>query len=212
MSKDLQNVRVDYTKQTLDEKQVEKHPIAQFENWFKDYKVINPSDFNAMVLSTVNEEQQPSSRIVLLKTYTEKGFEFYTNYNSHKGKDMGQNNKVSLLFFWPELERQVRIDGIAVKLEAKESDEYFVQRPVGSRIAAWASPQSEEIQSREVLEKKVKEYEGTLGEALERPMHWGGYRVEPTKVEFWQGRASRLHDRLLYKMQNDDWVITRLAP
>jgi pyridoxamine 5'-phosphate oxidase len=166
-----------------------------------------------MALSTVSPEGRPSSRIVLLKGYSEEGFVFFTNYTSDKGKQIEHNQHVSLLFFWKELERQVRIEGVASQVAAEESDAYFDSRPVGSRLGAWASPQSQKIADREILDKELEKITAQFSEQqIPRPPHWGGYRVKPTRIEFWQGRSSRLHDRILYELVDENWQISRLAP
>lgn len=212
--REIAAIREDYIRYTLDESDVSIDPVQQFEKWFQealDSEVYEPT---AMILSTVNEKQEPSSRVVLLKDIKPEGFSFFTNYESRKGQDISVNPHVALLFFWHELQRQVRIEGIIEKLPASESDEYFLSRPRGSQIGALASPQSQVLDNRGVLEEKVKEltiqYEGKS--TLERPKHWGGYLVRPIRMEFWQGRASRLHDRVLYWNDNDQWNIQRLAP
>ena len=213
MSKELQGTRKDYTQSVLDKKHVLNNPVEQFTSWYNEYAKTDAIDPNAMTLSTVNSAGRPVSRIVLLKGITKGGFEFYTNYDSHKGQEMANNHWVCLNFFWPELERQVRIEGKVEKVSAKESDAYFNSRPLGSRIGAWASPQSQVIESRDVLEERLQKYTIELGENVTRPPHWGGYRIMPTRIEFWQGRASRLHDRLVYTLQaNNEWKIDRLAP
>jgi pyridoxamine 5'-phosphate oxidase len=166
-----------------------------------------------MALSTVTSGGKPSSRIVLLKGYDEQGFVFFTNYSSDKGQQISQNHFAALLFFWKELERQVRIEGVVSKVSDEESDAYFNSRPVGSRLGAWASPQSQKISDREVLNKELKKFTEQFDqEDIPRPTHWGGYRVKPTKIEFWQGRSNRLHDRILYEQVNDNWLVSRLAP
>lgn len=214
MRKELQDTRKDYTLKVLDRDHISADPIEQFLSWYKEYVDAEPIDVNAMTLGTVNSSGKPSSRIVLLKGVTQGGFEFYTNYDSAKGNEMEQNPWVCLNFFWPELERQIRIEGKVEKLTAAESDEYFYSRPLGSRIGAWASPQSQVIENREVLEEKLVEITAKFeGKEVERPPHWGGYRVMPELIEFWQGRASRLHDRMRYvKDESGEWKIERVAP
>jgi pyridoxamine 5'-phosphate oxidase len=167
-----------------------------------------------MTLATAGKTGKPSARIVLLKGFTHEGFQFFTNYESHKGEELKQNPQACLVFFWKELERQVRIEGIVEKVSAAESDEYFNSRPAGSKIGAWASPQSKVIASREILEEKVSSVEKRFaGTEIERPGHWGGYILKPALIEFWQGRPSRLHDRILYtRIEKNKWKIERLAP
>ncbi len=213
MSKQLQDTRKDYTKNVLDKDHVAANPIEQFSIWYGEYANTEAIDPNAMTLSTINLSGKPTSRIVLLKGITKSGFEFYTNYESHKGKEIENCPWVCLNFFWPELERQVRVEGKVEKVSPEESDEYFNSRPLGSRIGAWASPQSQVIESREVLEENLKKYTEDFAQDVKRPAFWGGYRVVPFQVEFWQGRASRLHDRLIYTQEeNGLWKIERLAP
>ena len=210
---DLGRLRQVYQKQSLLEGSVDSNPINQFHNWWQeviDSKIEEP---NAMMLSTCNNEGKPSSRIVLLKEVNENGFVFFTNYQSRKGKEMDQNNFVSILFFWKELERQVRVEGKVVKIPTEKSDKYFASRPRESQVGAWSSPQSEVIESRSVLEKNEKQYSDQFqNQNIERPQHWGGYLVIPQQMEFWQGRPGRLHDRLRYSLREKQWVIERLAP
>lgn len=212
--KDIAAIREDYCKDRLNEKDVLPSPIEQFERWFSEARHAEVAEPNAMVLATIGDDGFPSSRVVLLKDITPAGFSFFTNYHSKKGKAIANDGKVSLLFFWPELQRQVRIEGLAEKLTAEDSDEYFASRPRGSRIGAIASPQSQVIDNRSVLEKRVKEV--TVAHAkkqeIERPEFWGGYGVRPVRMEFWQGRSNRLHDRVEYVFQPDGWIIQRLAP
>lgn len=209
----LQNIRNNYTYSALNENEVDSNPIQQFIKWFNEalaLKVIEPS---AMTLATVSLEGKPSARIVLLKGVDENGFSFYTNYNSHKGVDIAKNNQVSLLLFWPELERQVRIEGNAVKLSRKDSEKYFHSRPRASQIGAVASPQSQEIEDREVLTRRNEELEIELqNKEIPMPDYWGGYLVIPNQIEFWQGGSARLHDRLQYTKTGEIWKITRIAP
>ncbi len=210
---ELQNIRQDYIKEALNEESVKLNPIHQFTSWMNEAlhaKVIEP---NAMTVATVDSTGQPSARIVLLKNINEQGFVFFTNYNSHKGKDLAENNRVSLLLFWPELERQVRVEGKAEKLPFEKSESYFQSRPFGSQIGALASPQSEVIPDRKSLTRKIEELEKEFqNKPVPMPHHWGGYLVRPDKIEFWQGGASRLHDRLQYRKTKDGWKVERLAP
>jgi pyridoxamine 5'-phosphate oxidase len=210
---ELHSIRQEYIKEKLNEENVNSDPIQQFVRWMDHAllsKVMEPS---AMTVATVNQLGQPSARTVLLKNITDKGFVFYTNYNSQKGQDLAENNRVSLLFFWPELERQVRIEGKVEKISREESEIYFHSRPFGSQIGAIASPQSEVIENRDMLKNKVEELELSYKDkVVPMPEHWGGYLVNPHKIEFWQGGASRLHDRLVYTATNLGWKIQRLAP
>lgn len=213
MSANIADLRKEYTKNGLSEDEVAKNPLEQFQSWFDDALDSGLPEPNAMHLSTASEEGRPSSRIVLLKELDNEGFVFYTNYHGKKGRDLTVNPFASLTFFWVDLERQVRIEGKVTKVSAQESDEYFAVRPRGSQIGAWVSHQSEIIPSREILEEKQKEYEQKFADKeVPRPPHWGGYRLIPNRIEFWQGRPSRLHDRLVYDLRDDNWTISRLAP
>lgn len=215
----LEQLRREYTRQGLSRREVAPTPIQQFDSWFLeawDAKVPEP---NAMTLCTVGKAGKPSSRIVLLKDFDERGFVFYTNYNSLKGRQISENPFVSLSFFWQPLERQVRIEGTVRKIEAGDSDKYFNSRPRGSRIAAIVSPQSEVIKSRDWLEQHWKKMEAEFAqrETIPRPENWGGLLVVPQRVEFWQGRDNRLHDRIVYQADYESkgmiiWNINRLAP
>ncbi len=210
----IADIRKDYSLKTLNETEVASNPFQQFAGWWQQAIESQIDEVNAMTLATASLEGVPSARIVLLKGYDERGFVFYTNYESAKGQELAENPRASLLFFWKELERQVRITGLVEKVSSTESDEYFLSRPTGSQIGAWASPQSHIIENRSWLENKVKELEAKFStEKLARPTHWGGYRVKPVIIEFWQGRSSRLHDRIQYTLQeNGSWKIERLAP
>ena len=190
-------------------------PFIQFSRWWDEAIASQITEVNAMTLATATKSGVPSARIVLLKGFSEDtGFTFFTNYQSHKGKELEENPKAALIFFWKELERQIRIEGDVEKISEEESDMYFNSRPAGSRIGAWASPQSQPVINREVIEKSFTEFsEKFKGIQIERPANWGGYNLKPNKLEFWQGRASRLHDRLEYNLAtNGSWVIQRLAP
>jgi pyridoxamine 5'-phosphate oxidase len=213
MNKQIAALRKDYRLKTLNEEDVATTAIQQFSQWWEEAVASQIDEINAMTLATATANGTPSARIVLLKSFGEAGFTFFTNYNSAKGKMLEENAKAALVFFWKELERQVRIEGDTVKLNSQDSDAYFNSRPVGSRIGAWASPQSQVIPSRHVLEQNVEQYVAQFKEGIPRPPHWGGYIVKPLKVEFWQGRSNRLHDRILYTLQPDNtWKIERLAP
>ena len=212
--KPLSDIRRDYSKMTLDTNAVNKDPIAQFEKWFQEAMTSNIPEPNALTLSTVSEDGRPSGRIVLLKGVEMGKFVFYSNYQSQKGKELEKNPACGLTFFWPELERQVRIEGIASRADSVSSEKYFQSRPRESQIGAWASPQSAIISNREILDERVKKiqkkFEGL--EKLPKPNQWGGFEVEPLKIEFWQGRPNRLHDRILFTKVDEAWQVHRLAP
>jgi pyridoxamine 5'-phosphate oxidase len=214
MLPNLANLRKDYAQSALNESDVHANPIEQFKRWFEQASKAELPEPNAMSISTVSAEGKPSSRVVLLKGYDEKGFVFFTNYESRKGRDIIHNPNVSLLFFWPELERQIRIEGKAEKIEVSESMSYFFSRPEGSQLGAWASLQSAVIDSRMVLEKKWSELKDRFqGKEIPFPSFWGGFRVAPDSIEFWQGRRSRLHDRIHYvRTDAEKWTIQRLSP
>ena len=213
MDATIANLRREYAKQALDEQSVAAEPLAQFRIWFDAALASGIVEPNAMVLSTADADGRPSARVVLLKDIDDRGLSFYTNYNSRKADDIAANPRVSLTFWWQELERQVRVDGRAEQLADAESDLYFASRPRGSRLGAWASPQSAVVASREELEHALEEVETRFGDGdVARPPHWGGYRVVPDVVEFWQGRPARLHDRIRYRRSSDKWLIERLAP
>ncbi|ACU58384.1 pyridoxamine 5'-phosphate oxidase [Chitinophaga pinensis] len=213
LNKEVADLRKDYRLASLDEQDVAQDPIQQFERWWKDATTGQLDEPNAMTLATSTPDGYPSARIVLLKSFDEEGFVFFTNYDSHKAQDMAANPNVSLLFFWRELERQVRIYGTVSKTTAEISDEYYESRPLGSRVGAIASPQSRVIPGRSFLEENVRMVaERYVLEDPKRPAYWGGYVVKPVKMEFWQGRSSRLHDRILYTKEGENWLIDRLAP
>lgn len=208
----LKDLRKQYDRFTLNESNILENPFQQFKLWLSEAIKNEEYEPNAMMLSTVDAELQPHSRMVLLKELTDEGFVFFTNYEGNKGLQILHNHQVSLLFFWPVLERQVRITGVAEKIAEQVSDEYFKIRPFLSQIAAWASPQSRKIPSREYLDKQFELYKHQFGAKVPRPPFWGGFLVRPKTFEFWQGRPDRMHDRLLYTKNDQQWEIYRLAP
>ena len=209
----IADLRRDYTLRGLSENEVDPDPLAQFRTWFDQAVAAQVPEPNAMTLATVGGDGQPSARVVLLKGFDERGFVFYTNYESRKGRELLAHPRAALLFFWPELERQVRVEGSVEKVADEESDAYFRSRPHGSRVGAWASPQSQVIPGRDVLDQRLQELQQRFGDGeVTRPPHWGGFRVRPTMLEFWQGRPSRLHDRLRYQLTDSGWQRERLAP
>ena len=208
----IADLHQEYMRESLDEQDVAHDPFVQFDRWFKEAIAAKMPMLNAMTLATVSASGQPAARIVLLKGVDARGFVFFTNYSSRKGTEIAANPAAALLFHWTELEREVRIDGSVEKVTAQESDEYFASRPLGSQHAAIASPQSEVVPNRAVLEARFATAEKSQGDAPTRPAHWGGYRVLPSAIEFWQGRPNRLHDRVLYSRADGGWKITRLAP
>ena len=225
MSNEIADIRKDYKLASLEEADVAANPIDQFTRWWNEAVASQIDEVNAMTLATASAAGVPAARIVLLKGYNPNGFIFFTNYESDKGKNLAQNPHAALVFFWKELERQIRIEGTVEKVSAEESDRYFNSRPASSRIGAWASPQSAVIENRMVIEQNVERYSSIFAnDSIERPDHWGGYIVKPTSIEFWQGRSSRLHDRIRYVVENSaynaatdtrtdlNWKIERLAP
>jgi pyridoxamine 5'-phosphate oxidase len=213
MERNLADLRRDYSGQELSKDSVAKDPFVQFANWFDEYLNVAPPEPNAMTISTIGRDDLPSSRVVLLKGFDERGFVFFTNYESKKARDIMANPQVALHFFWPELERQVEIGGRAEQTSREESEAYFVTRPVASKIGAWASKQSEPLESRSELEARVEELRAHFGsDDIPCPPFWGGFRISPSKFEFWQGRRSRLHDRITYEPYEFGWKIVRLSP
>lgn len=214
MKKEIADLRKEYSSRTLLERDVAKDAIHQFQIWWQQAVESLIPDVNAMTLATASVDGMPSARIVLLKGFDATGFVFYTNYKSYKAMQLDENPKACLVFYWKELERQVRITGLVSKLSEQDSDEYFTSRPEGSRIGAWASPQSQVIENREWLDTKFESLTKEMKDGyVKRPPHWGGYIVKPVIIEFWQGRPSRLHDRIQYTLQEDGtWKIERLAP
>jgi len=212
--KGLADIRKDYSKSTLDIASADKNPIKQFEKWFEEALASKIPEPTAMNLATITSSGRPSSRIVLLKGIENNQFVFYTNYQSQKGVELESNPACALTFFWPELERQIRIEGVATRVDPNRSDLYFKSRPRGSQVGAWSSPQSSIIKDRKILEDRVKEIEKRFDgkKELPRPNQWGGYGIEPFEIEFWQGRPSRLHDRIVYTKVDQEWKINRLAP
>jgi pyridoxamine 5'-phosphate oxidase len=209
----LAELRKEYSLAGLQEKDLARDPFRQFEKWFHEAEASKLVEPNAMILATAGKDGRPSARTVLLKGFDGRGFMFFTNYESRKGRELESNPHASLVFPWFALERQVLVEGSVTKVSREESDAYFHSRPRASQIAAWASPQSTLISSRSVLEESVKALEAKYaGREVPLPPHWGGWRVSPATVEFWQGRRSRLHDRLRYRRQKDEWIVERLAP
>ncbi|HEX5850078.1 MAG TPA: pyridoxamine 5'-phosphate oxidase [Rubrobacter sp.] len=210
---DAANLRREYTRSGLDEATMQPDPMVQFEAWFENVVEANLHEPNAMILATASDDGRPSARTVLLKGYDGRGFVFYTNYEGRKARDLEANPSCALLFYWGELERQVRVEGRASRLPSRESDAYFASRPRGSRLGAWASEQSRPVRDRSVLEERIKALEAEYQDReIPRPPFWGGYRVEPEAIEFWQGRENRLHDRIAYRREEGVWRLERLQP
>ena len=214
MARSPADLRNEYTRSGLSESDAASDPIVQFRRWFDEALEADLHEPNAMTLATATPDGKPSARIVLLKGFDERGFVFYTNYGGRKARELEQNPNCSLTFYWGELERQVRIEGRAARVTGEESDTYFASRPRGSQLGAWASEQSRPVESRTELEERLKELEEEYeGREIPRPPFWGGYRVEPESIEFWQGRENRLHDRILYSsLGGGGWEIQRLQP
>lgn len=208
----IADIRKDYALRRLEESDADANPLRQFRQWLDEAIRAEVPEPTAMTLATADAAGRPSARVVLLKGVDERGFVFFTNYESRKGIELGNRPRAALVFLWKELERQVRIEGDVETVSDTENDAYYHSRPLGSRIGAWASPQSQAIESREWLEARVREAEAKHGESPQRPAHWGGYRVVPDALEFWQGRQSRLHDRIAYAKRSGAWARSRLAP
>lgn len=208
----LRDIRKHYLFSSLDKNTVLPDPFDQFEIWLQDAIESDQLEPTAMILSSVDEHLQPHSRVVLLKELMPESLIFFTNYEGHKAQQMAQNNRVSLVFFWSRMERQVRIEGLVEKISEILSTSYFKSRPIENQLGAWASPQSQQIRSQDFLEKQFQYYKQKFGDKVPKPPHWGGYAVKPTSIEFWQGRPNRLHDRLLFTKESNEWVISRLAP
>ncbi|MEY3051516.1 MAG: pyridoxamine 5-phosphate oxidase [Bacteroidota bacterium] len=211
----LQDMRVEYGQGAFDKGDLDGHPVVQFERWFREAVAAGVEEPNAMTLATASADGYPSARVVLLKDYRPEGFTFFTNYDSRKGEELRENARAALVFFWAALQRQVRIEGTVGMLLREESVRYFQRRPRGSQLGAWASPQSKEVPDRQFLLDRWKAMESTFEgqEVLPAPPHWGGYLVMPHTVEFWQGQAGRMHDRLCYRRSSEGgWTVVRLAP
>ena len=210
---ELADIRKDYRLKAMDEKEISHNPMQQFQLWLNEAFEVRVNEPTAMVLATSTPDGAPSARIVLLKAFTERGFGFFTNYSSRKGGELMNNQHVALLFHWPELERQVRIEGVATRTSAAVSDEYFNSRPYESRLSAVISDQSKVVPDRAYLEQLwAGQNDESSGQEVKRPSFWGGYVVEPSRIEFWQGRSNRLHDRILFSREAAEWSISRLAP
>jgi pyridoxamine 5'-phosphate oxidase len=213
MGNNISDIRTDYTKFSIDELGLSPNPIQQFDKWFNHAQISKVNEVNAMVLSTVSEKGIPSGRVLLLKGVEKDGFTFFSNYKSSKGNDLALNPNACMTFFWAELEQQIRITGTVKKIDEALSDAYFHSRPRGSQISASASEQSANINNRDILTNEVERLEAEFeGKEIPKPKNWGGYILDPTQIEFWQGRSSRLHDRFLYDLVDGSWQISRLAP
>lgn len=213
MEKSIADIRIEYMLRKLDESDVQADPVMQFAQWLQQAIEAGALEPTAMALATSSPDGRPSVRIVLLKKFDTRGFTFFTNYQSRKGRQISENPFAALVFFWPELERQVRIEGNVEKVPEAESDEYFLSRPEGSRLGAWTSPQSSVIKDRAFLEEKLLHFQAHFsGSQIPRPEYWGGFILKPSLIEFWQGRQNRLHDRIQYRRTEEGWKIERLAP
>ena len=208
----VSDVRREYIREGLRRRDLDPDPIAQFLKWLGEAKAAHPDDFTSMVLATADRSGRPSARVVLLKGCDERGFVFFTHYDSRKGRDLAENPRAALVFYWPEFDRQVRVEGTIEKTSREQSEAYFQSRPLGARIGAAVSRQSEPIASREELERAVRETAEHFGDTVPCPDSWGGYRVVPDEIEIWQGRENRLHDRFRYRRQPEGWTIDRLSP
>jgi len=213
LARNVADLRKEYTRAGLTESDVAPDPVEQFRRWFDEALEADLHEPNAFVLATATRDGLPSARVVLLKGLDERGFVFYTNYEGRKGRELEDNPRAALLFYWGELERQVRIEGTVSRVSEEESDAYYASRPRGSRLGAWASEQSRVVEGREVLESRIGDLEAEYeGREVPRPPFWGGYRVEPEAIEFWQGRENRLHDRIVYRRESGSWKTERLQP
>lgn len=213
MTRDIADIRRDYEGGSLDESRVPADPLTMFDEWFALARDTDPDDANAMTLATVDSQGLPHARVVLLKGFDQRGMVFFTNYNSHKGSELANVPQAALTFWWPQLARQVRIEGSVEQVSEAESDEYFASRPRGSQLGAWIATQSVVIPDRNWIEERQQRFEQAYeGQEIPRPVHWGGYRVNPEMIEFWQGQPSRLHDRVRYQLRDDNWEVVRLAP
>lgn len=209
---DIAALRRNYAAHALDVRDVDVDPLRQFLRWFAEARQVEGGEPNAMTLATVSPQGAPSARVVLLKNVDDRGLVFYTNFESAKGRALAANPHAALVFFWGSLERQVRVEGVVERVSDDEADAYYASRPIESRLGAWASPQSDVVSSREALDARYADALARFGDTPPRPPHWGGYRVVPSRVEFWQGRPGRMHDRVCYRREGDVWVIERLAP
>jgi pyridoxamine 5'-phosphate oxidase len=206
------DVRREFTREGLRRRDLNPDPVAQFLKWMEQAREAHPGDFTSMVLATADGSGRPSARVVLLKGCDERGFLFFSHYTGRKGRELSENPRAALVFYWPALDRQVRVEGRVERSAPEDSDAYFQSRPLGSRLSAFVSQQSEPVAGREELERAIEEAQERFGEAIPRPHSWGGFLVVPEEIEFWQGRESRLHDRFRYRRHEDGWTIDRLSP